>query len=169
METWRPIPGFDGYEASDLGRIRSVDRDVTVEGGFSRRFRGRVLKLQRHGGGYRRLRLGWHSKSYYVHQLVMLAFVGEPPVGQQVAHCNGEPTDNRLVNLRYDSAPGNNADKIRHGTHGRGEQCPTGRLTQEQVLEIRSSELARKLLAAQFGVSKSHIDNIKAGHRWGWL
>ena len=27
-EIWKPIPGHDGYEVSDHGRVRSIDRVI---------------------------------------------------------------------------------------------------------------------------------------------
>ena len=39
------------------------------------------------------------KKMYYVHRLIMMAFVGESD--QQVDHINRIKTDNRLENLRY--------------------------------------------------------------------
>lgn len=174
METWKPIPGFDGYEVSDLGRVRSLDRGIIVDHRgrgktCQRRYRGRMLKLSPGPHGYLRVRLGWHSNAQYVAQLVMLAFVGEPPMGHEIAHNDGNNTNNQLSNLRYDTPKGNAADKLIHGTHGRGERCPTSRLTREQIFEIRRSKIDRRRLAILYGVSKSHIDNIIIGHRWKWL
>lgn len=170
-EIWKPVPGFEGYEVSDLGRVRSVDRVLWKQNRWGkpgwRRYRGKVLSP-----GYDGRYLGIHMGTYRqirVHQLVMLAFVGEPPPGMEVAHKDGIGTNCKLANLRYDTPPGNAADKLVHGTDARGEKCPTARLTREAVRAIRRSTLDRKLLAEAYGVSKSHIDNIKAGHRWGWL
>jgi hypothetical protein len=33
-EIWKPIPGFDGYDASNQGRIRSVDRLIRCRNRF---------------------------------------------------------------------------------------------------------------------------------------
>lgn len=171
-EIWKPIPGFEGYEVSDLGRVRSLDREIAIDHRgrgrlWIRRYRGKLLAPV-DDGRYLAVHLG-SRKQMRVHQLVMLAFVGEPPPGTEVAHNNGRGTNCKLLNLRYDSPPGNAADKLNHGTDARGEKCPTARLTREAVRAIRHSALDRKLLAEAYGVSKSHIDNIKAGHRWGWL
>jgi hypothetical protein len=35
-EEWRPIPGYEGYEASSLGRIRSLDRHLEFAGPWDR-------------------------------------------------------------------------------------------------------------------------------------
>jgi hypothetical protein len=41
------------------------------------------------------------GNSRQVHQLVLEAFVGPCPEGYEVLHLNHEPSDNRLVNLKY--------------------------------------------------------------------
>lgn len=46
-----------------------------------------------------------------IHKLVLEAFVGERPSGMQACHGNGDKTDNRLVNLRWDTVKANHRDK----------------------------------------------------------
>jgi hypothetical protein len=119
-EEWRPVPGYEGrYEASDLGRVRSVERTITDSLGRARRLKGCVLQpapCRRKGRIlYLSLQLGDHN-SQPVHQVVLRAFVGPAPDGLEVCHNNGDPTDNRLENLRYDTRSANHLDKQRHGT-----------------------------------------------------
>lgn len=129
-EHWKPIPGWEGYyEASDHGRIRSVRRTVKTERG-QRTFRAQIIKssvrkdlhftvgLYRDGAG----------KCMRVHRLVMAAFVGPCPDGMEVCHNNGDPADNRLSNLRYDTRSENMIDASAHGTHNntRKRHCPRG-------------------------------------------
>lgn len=84
-------------------------------------------------------------------------------------HNNGKPADNRLSNLRYDTPKGNNADKLRHGTHIFGEAQGSARLTREEVRRIRDSKLTGVALAKEYGVSPGHICNIRKGKAWSWL
>ena len=45
MEEWKSIPGYEGYyEASNLGRIRTVDGKPTNRDGFVWHWKGRILK-----------------------------------------------------------------------------------------------------------------------------
>lgn len=85
IEVWRPIPGFDGYTASNMGEVQS------------KRF-GRTMAKRIEPHGYLRVFLN-DRKSHYVHRLVMLAFHG--PSELQVNHMNGVRNDNRLENLEY--------------------------------------------------------------------
>jgi hypothetical protein len=113
-ETWRPIPGYEClYEVSDLGRVRSLPR----KGGNNRTYGGKILKLIL-SAPYLNVALshdGIEAK-HRVHSLVMLAFAGPRPVGQEVRHGPGGALDNRLTNLCYGTPAENSADMVRDGT-----------------------------------------------------
>lgn len=127
-EMWLPIPGFDGYEVSDAGRVRSVPRTTVSSRGVVKRYRGVVLRpaVRRSGHLHVLMRRGGRSETRVVHRLVMLAFVGPCPEGMEVCHENGIPSDNRLENLRYGTPSSNMFDAVRHGTHSNAARtrCP---------------------------------------------
>lgn len=116
---WRPISGYEGYyEVSNKGVIRSLDRDIEHAVSGTIRRRGRIIRLKPHKDGYQVVTLHKEGrrKNRMVHQLVLEAFVGPCPSGQQTCHNNGDPSDNRVENLRWDTQKENMADKRRHGT-----------------------------------------------------
>lgn len=47
----------------------------------------------------------------------MLAFVGAEPDGMEVCHNDGDPMNNVLSNLRYDTHSSNMLDCVSHGRH----------------------------------------------------
>src|SRR5258706_15767097 len=91
MEHWRPVPGWEGYyEVSDLGRVRSVTRMTRGRFGPTR-YQGRFLKSSwrgRKGGNYLGVQFTRldERKYFYVHSLVLLAFVGPKPDGFECCH-----------------------------------------------------------------------------------
>lgn len=146
-ELWKPIPSEPGYEASSLGRVRSIDRVVETSTG-KRRYRGKILVASSIQSGHQVLALGRFSRRT-VHALVLEAFVGFCPPGQECLHRNGVPWQNDLGNLRYGTRSENNFDKSTHGSN---------KLTVDQVREARAehaSGTTGTVLAARFGVSKS--------------
>lgn len=101
-EIWRDIPCLDGYMASNLGNIKSVDRVYFDKNGKKYNKKGVVLKQQKTNGGY--LRLSLPDKSYAVSNLVALAFpeiCGIYREGLETDHINTIRTDNRPENLRW--------------------------------------------------------------------
>jgi len=129
-EHWKTIPGWEGYyEASDHGRIRSVDRIVQRKG-RDMHLRGKVIKLtpDHHRHLYLNLNRAGETVRGSVHRLVMLTFIGPCPEGMEVCHNNGDPADNRVENLRYDTHANNMLDKNDHGTmyQRHRTRCPRG-------------------------------------------
>lgn len=130
-EKWRPVVGYENtHEVSDLGRVRRLDRMVWHHPSQRRMFSpGRMLTINL-SGPYPRVGLVVDGKQQIaaVHRLVAAAFLGPRPEGVEVCHNNGDPSDNRLVNLRYDTPSANNYDQVRHGTHTNTSKthCPQG-------------------------------------------
>jgi hypothetical protein len=111
-EQWLTVPGWPAYEASDRGRVRSVDRELSD----GRTAGGVVLKPARDKDGYRYVTLsdGTRRQRIHVGRAVLAAFAGEPPAGLEACHANGRRWDNRLANLRWGTRPENRADRERH-------------------------------------------------------
>lgn len=111
-ETWKPVVGFPGYEVSDYGRVRSW----LNTGGYGHRAEPKIRKVTAHKNGghlWLALRSGGKYQYRFVHRLVLEAFVGPCPTGQEGCHRDDDPTNNHLSNLRWDTRPGNLADRKR--------------------------------------------------------
>ena len=101
--------------------------------------------------------------------MVCEAFHGPCPDGHEVAHGNGDRSDNRPSNLRWATKPQNMADKHGHGTMFQGERHNRNRLKVEQVLEIRERLTAGEFgtdLAREFGIHQTVISKIKRREIW---
>lgn len=119
MEEWKDIPGYEGlYQASTLGRIRTCEGKVTSSSRYPHRvWKQRVMKqkLARNSKGrcdYRvELWSGKTHRTWLVSRLVAMTWCAGYHDGWTVNHINGDPLDNRSVNLEWLS----HGDNIRHG------------------------------------------------------
>ncbi|MCW0032043.1 HNH endonuclease [Burkholderia pseudomallei] len=163
-EIWKPIPEWPEYGVSNEGRVR-----LSIDG--YRKKAGHVLKpwLNRDRLQVELRRVG-ERKKYFVHQLVVLAFLGSAPtVDHEIAHWEGNTQNNRLGNLRYATPIENAADKHRHGRTVRGEAVHTAKLRESDIPLIRAAMakgLSQRAVAAAFGVSKHAIYLIGSGKTW---
>lgn len=114
--------------------VRANGRPFTVK--------GRILRPQVNSTG--RLHVNLHGldgreRLANVHTLVLETFVGPRPQGMEACHANDDPTDNRLVNLRWDTHRSNTRDEVANGNHrnARKTECHRGHeFTPENTLII---------------------------------
>lgn len=171
-EEWKPIPGYQFYEVSDQGRVRSLDRLVLTRNRWdlmSRKQKGRILKQANLRGGY----LGVHLSEFGVTEmvpvshLVTLSFVGPRPSQQhESAHWDGDRKNNVPSNLRWATSKENKSDQLRHGTRQNGQRNGNAKLTDDQVRAIKADTRPLKVVAAEYGVSFGLIGHIRQGRAW---
>ena len=162
IENWRDIPGLEGrYLVSDLGRVRSLVRPRILRPAYDNRGALVVsLPCKRFASGYRATK---------VHLLVLRAFVGPCPSGQKGRHLDGNPYNNALSNLAYGTPQDNMDDRERHGRTARGEKNGFSRLTEAQIVEIRSHPKYKgyqRELGKRYSVGQSAISSIVTRKTW---
>lgn len=177
VEIWKAIPEWEGfYEASSLGRIRSLDKTITAVsrwGSPQVYFRaGRVLKLKLDRDGY----LGCHlvhsgrNKHYKAHQLVCIAFHGPAPTPQHVvAHGDGVRAGNTPDNLRWATTKENHADRWLHGTEPARDKHPRAKVTKGSAALIRRrwrNGESQNRIASSLGLSTATVWKVVHGQHW---
>lgn len=124
--------------------------------------------------GYGRVHQPGSGRLTTASRLMCVVAHGPPPAkGYEAAHScgKGHLACVNPIHLYWATTSRNHADKIEHGTTNRGERQGAAKLTEADVLEIRSllGSLTQAEIARQFGVDPSHISDIKHGKKWGWL
>lgn len=120
-EQWRPVLGFENlYQVSNHGRVWSHHKHKLLALSSKHPKTGHLYVSLHPGDGTR--------KMCKVHRLVLEAFVGPCPEGQQGRHLNDISDDNRLKNLLWGTPRDNAHDKIRNGhDHQKNKtHCPRG-------------------------------------------
>lgn len=172
-EVWKDIPGYVGeYQASSLGRVKSLRRLVNCKGGVrivAEKIKAATLNNQ---NGYLAVTLRTRDTKS-VHSIVAMAFFGDRPEANTVNHKDGNKQNNRLNNLEYVPHKENIAHAIRTGlTDNNGENNGCSKMSEAQVVEahgLYASGMSMKAVAEQFGVRKQAIGKIVLGHRWSHL
>ena len=130
-EIWRAIPGYEGiYEASNFGRIRTVDGKITSSARYPVRvWKQRILKpkiyTRKSGLHEQRVSL-WKDgteQTFLVSRLVAMSFLDIPFDKLTVNHLNGDPMDNRIENLEWCTIKENVQHGFRTGLY-RASQKP---------------------------------------------
>lgn len=101
-EQWKPIKDFEGYEVSNLGRVKSLNYNHTGK--------EKLLSPGKSSDGYFFVGLYKNGikKSVRINRLVWQTFVGEIPEGLQVNHIDEDKENNRVENLNLMTSKENN-------------------------------------------------------------
>lgn len=124
------------------------------------------------GNGYGYMRL--NGRSISVTRSVCEEVHGAAPTpNHEAAHScgNGHLACVAKRHLSWKTPKDNNADKIAHETHNRGERNGGAKLNEDNAREILAlkGSLSRPVIAKMFGVSVTTILNIHSGKKWSWL
>lgn len=182
IEVWKNIPGFEEYQTSNFGNVRSLDRYINQKSRKANNYthkrfiKGRLLKpyiiWSNNKYPHYAITIG-RRKKFLVHRLILLTFIGECPKGMECCHNDGDGLNNKLENLRWDTAANNQMDRYKHGTitYGCliGSAHPCSVLKEEDILYIRSTPNYKGKcteMAKKYNVAMSTISSILQGLTW---
>lgn len=168
-ENWVVCREFLDYEISDCGRVRRLTSRGPAKAGS-------YLQPRKNRCGYLQVHLSAGPNGSYtrtVHRLVACAFHGDPPFSRaQVAHYDGDKTNNRASNLRWATVQENAEDSIRLGRLKVGAAHPKASLTDAALVEIRRAKEAGERtdeIAARLGVCTSTVNRLYRHGTWAAL
>ena len=172
-ENWKTIDGFENYEISDYGRVRSLTHTVTSCTGQTYTVAGEMLKPRRAGKGYVKVALCEHGKVHdaYVHELVAKAFLCADANGEKliVNHIDGNKRNNNASNLEWTTYSGNNQHAYDMGLKLKGEGYYNAKLTESAVADIRTNYSTVQNLnyfAKKYHVSRATVKDVVASKTW---
>jgi hypothetical protein len=170
----RHIKDWPGYAVSDDGRVFSckikggkgtflddwIPRKIVFSGGHNSRYPTVVFSKS-----------GTRKKRFYIHRLILEAFVGPCPKGLECCHENDNPSENQLNKLRWDTNKNNRSDMIKNQRSTRGTKHWGTILNENSVREIRqlAGTMTLDEIGKRFGVSKSNVHVIVHRKSWSWL
>lgn len=106
-EVWKDIEGYEGiYKVSNLGRIKSYDRTISLirlGTTVKRHVKGSLKKASISNNGYLQISLFKEDKKkdFLVHRLVASAFIPNTYSKRTVNHIDGDKLNNYSSNLEW--------------------------------------------------------------------
>lgn len=184
QETWKTIPGFEDYEVSNLGKIRSKERVKKYKSGRSMKLKSKLKKQRPHpmnnfmmtdlidNTGKRR--------TVYPHKAVAQAFIEKmkPRKQKVVLHIDGDLSNNKVDNLKwatysesiqlgFETGKRDNSDlwekrRAKYGPMGgtkpMGRPDPLDEKQKQEIYQLRTEKKMKlKTLSEKFNCSVSHI------------
>ena len=103
-ELWKDIVGYEGmYQVSSLGRIKSLEREVTSKAGKVMKIKPCFMKPSKHPKGYSNTSLWKGNKgiTLAIHRIVGIHFIPNNENKPQINHKDGNKKNNIYTNLEW--------------------------------------------------------------------
>lgn len=160
------------FKDGTIRRARKADAKGNVD--FSKGYT--TVKPQTHkksGRVYFNMTFGGYTKSVLCNRVVALRFLPNPNNLPQVNHIDGDKQNNALENpdgsmqLEWCTGAENERHAHKEGLKtGRGSSNSNAKLSAQEVINIRQSDLGVLELSEKFGVTRSTISNIINRRTW---
>lgn len=124
-EIWKEILGSNNrYFVSNMGGFKKNDT---------------ILNQYNDSDGYLLVSLFLNNKwnTHRSHRIILETFVGPCPKGMICRHLDGNPKNNRLDNLEWNTNSINMKDRTRHGTQPKGEKASQSKFSNIDILNMR--------------------------------
>lgn len=162
MEKWKNVDGFENYQISNLGSVKSLPKKVKNKQGY-RTTRLRFLKPTI-SHGYAIVMLNY--KRLRVHRLVALAFIPNIDDKPFINHIDGNKLNNHFTNLEWCTQKEN----VHHAFETNLTSGKNGAiLTNNQVTEIKkllNGGITQTVIAKKFNVNRVTITLINTKKTW---
>ena len=105
-EIWKNIVGYETYQISNFGKIKSLSNDKQRKEKF--------MKTWYMPNLYESVRLckNGNRKSFYVHRLVAITFIDNPQNLPLVCHMDNNPQNNNVSNLYWGTYKDNTQQSV---------------------------------------------------------
>ena len=105
IEIWKDVPDYEGfYKASNLGQIKSVERNAIFRNKYNGVYKEKILKGREDGHGYKKVALfkNGNRKDYRIHKIIAITFLNHIPKGMDyvVDHIDADKDNNNVINLQ---------------------------------------------------------------------
>ncbi len=166
-EIWKDIKGYQGYQVSSWGRVRTHNKTTYTEKHGIRQWQDRILHFKpstttnqrsKQGMGYRvDLWKNGKPKTFLVARLVATTFLEDLiDTNMTVNHKDGNRLNNRVENLEWLSR----SDNIKYGfENGQYKQDKTVLYNENEYHEFRSKSLASEFLQRNHAYISNCIKN----------
>jgi len=151
------IPGFEN--------VYSISFEEKVYNKNKKKYK--TVRISEYGYKYVELWLNGKKSKMFIHRIFALLFIPNPCNLATVNHKNGNKLDNSIDNLEWASLIDNT--KHAHSTgliKQKGINSSSCKLTEDQVLLIRTVKETDKYYAARFNVSESTITHARQRRNW---
>lgn len=157
MEVWKGI--YDGYQVSNLGRVKS-----------NKRKEEKILAPQTNHLGYAmvHLRVGGADVFEGVHRLVAAAFIPNPDGKREVNHINGIKADNRAENLEWNTRAENLTHAYKTGLRDNARPVFCVELGQT-FYSARSAAKERNLHHQRILACCNGMQKTTGGYHWRYV
>lgn len=159
MEIWADIKSYEGlYQISNHGFVKSLITNKILKPKISSEYyavnlyKNEICTTRR------------------IHRLVAMHFIDNPENKPQVNHKDADKLNNHVSNLEWSSRNENMKHAFDNGLLSmpdiHGDRNGKSKITEEQATDIRRSKDRVNVLAAQHGISKQSVWDIKARRSW---